>query len=96
MAVVFDRRALADIEAIFDWIAKDSPSIARSVVERLLSSIDVLAEYPEIGRAGSEAGTREWIVPKLPYIVVYEVDPDSDVVIVVVFHGAQDRPLNNP
>jgi addiction module RelE/StbE family toxin len=96
MAVVFDRRALADIEAIFDWIAKDSPSIARSVVERLLSSIDVLAEYPEIGRAGSEAGTREWIVPKLPYIVVYEVDPDSDVVIVAVFHGAQERPLNNP
>jgi hypothetical protein len=31
-------------------------------------------------------------VPRLPYIVVHEIDDDSDEVIVVgVFHGAQAR-----
>jgi hypothetical protein len=31
-------------------------------------------------------------VPRLPYIVVYEVDASTDQLIVIaVFHGTQDR-----
>jgi hypothetical protein len=37
-------------------------------------------------------GPYEWTVPRLPYIIVHELDEDSDEVIVVgVFHGAQAR-----
>ena len=34
-----------------------------------------------MGRAGREPGTREWVVPRLPYIVVYEVHEERDEVI---------------
>ena len=44
-----------------------------------------------MGRAGRAEGTREWVVPRLPYIVVYEVHGDSrEVLVIAVFHGAQD------
>jgi toxin ParE1/3/4 len=34
----------------------------------------------------------EWVVPRLPYIVVYEVDEArGEVIVAAVFHGAQNR-----
>ena len=34
----------------------------------------------------------EWVVPRLPYVVVYEVDQEQErIVVTAVFHGAQDR-----
>lgn len=35
MKLVFDDRALADLENIFGWIAQDSPATAKKVVDRL-------------------------------------------------------------
>lgn len=92
MKLVFDDQALADIEDIFEWIARDSPATARSVVDRLLSSTELLISFPSMGHAGHDPGTLEWVVPRLPYIVVYEIDRAQDMIIVTaVFHGAQDR-----
>jgi toxin ParE1/3/4 len=92
MNLVFDDRAVADLEAIYHWIAQDSPAAAKSVVERLFGSIELLIPFPFIGRIGHVPGTFEWVVPRLPYIVVYEVDRMGErVIITAVFHGAQDR-----
>ena len=92
MKLVFDDRALADLEGVYDWIAKDNPSAAKAVVERMFASIEHLAAHPRMGHAGRDAGTLEWVVPRLPYIVIYEVDEAADAVVVVaVVHGAQDR-----
>ena len=46
-----------------------------------------------MGRAGRVAGTHEWVVRGLPYIIVYEIgtiDPD-ELLILGIFHGARDR-----
>ncbi|WP_454626476.1 type II toxin-antitoxin system RelE/ParE family toxin [Bradyrhizobium cenepequi] len=92
MKLVFDDRAIAEYENIYHSIAQDSPSAASAVVERLFSSIELLSSFPFMGRAGRDADTFEWPVPRLPYIAVYEVDKAQDRVIVTgVFHGAQDR-----
>jgi len=92
MKLVFDERALADLESIFDWIAQDSPASARIVIDRLFSSIELLVSFPFMGHAGRDSGMLEWVVPRLPYIVVYQVDQAQDRVVVTgVFHGAQDR-----
>jgi addiction module RelE/StbE family toxin len=92
MQIVFDDRAIADLESIYHWIAKDSPTTAKNVVDRLFSSIELLTSFPRIGRTGHVSGTLEWVVPRLPYIVVYEVDQSRErVVVVAVFHGARDR-----
>jgi plasmid stabilization system protein ParE len=92
MKLVFDDLALSDLEDIFNWIANDNSAAAKAVVERIFSSVEHLAKFPHMGHAGRDAGTFEWVVPRLPYIVVYEIHRDRNEVIVVgVVHGARDR-----
>jgi toxin ParE1/3/4 len=91
MKLIFDDRALADLEGIYHWIAQDSPRAAKAVVERIFASTELLASFPYVGRPGRDAGTREWVVPRLPYIAVYEVHEErGEVIVIAVFHGAQD------
>jgi plasmid stabilization system protein ParE len=62
------------------------------VVERLFESIEHLITFPRMGHVGRDDATLEWVVPQLPYIVVYEMLPERDEIIVTaVVHGAQDR-----
>jgi toxin ParE1/3/4 len=92
MELVFDDQAIADIENIFSWIAEDSPATAKIVTDRLFGSIELLISFPFIGHVGHDPDTLEWVVPRLPYVVVYEVDRAREQIIVTgVFHGAQDR-----
>jgi len=92
MKLVFDDQALADLEDIFGWIAQDSPATAKIVVDRLFSSTELLISFPFMGHAGRDPDTFEWPVPRLPYVVVYEVDQAKErVVVTAVLHGAQDR-----
>ena len=50
-----------------------------------------LAHFPRSGRNGGTPNTREIVVPKLPYIIVYRIKLDC-AEIVAVFHAAEDRP----
>lgn len=92
MKLRFDEKALVDLENIFNWIARDSPAAAKAVVDRVFASAEHLPAFPQMGHAGRDEGTYEWVVPKLPYIVIYEIDAAASAVIVVaVVHGAQER-----
>jgi len=92
MRLIFDDQALADLEGIFEWIAKDNPAAARAVVDRLFSSTELLTSFPFMGHAGRDPDTFEWVVPRLPYIVVYDVnEARGEVIVTAVFHGAQNR-----
>jgi plasmid stabilization system protein ParE len=92
MKIVVRARADEDLDRIYDWIAQDNPQAARDVIRRIRAKIGKLAEtgFPEMGRPGIEPGTRELI--EAPYIIIYEFHVDRDeVVILAIFHGAQDR-----
>ncbi len=92
MKLIFDDLALADLEGIYNWIAKDNPAAAKAVVERLFESVEHLATFPNMGHAGRDGGTLEWAVPRLPYIVVYEVRTEqNEIIVAAVVHGARDR-----
>jgi toxin ParE1/3/4 len=92
MRLVFDDQAIADLEGIYHWIAQESPAAAKRVTERLFSSIELLTSFPLMGHIGRVPETFEWVVPRLPYIVVYEVDRAGQrVIVTAVLHGAQDR-----
>ena len=92
MDVRFRARARADLRAIHSWIAKDSPETAARVVDRILRSVERLAQFPQMGRKGKVEGTREWPIPRLPYIVVYEIEEALNrLTVLAIFHSAQDR-----
>jgi hypothetical protein len=50
-----------------------------------------LGHFPGLGHRGAVLGTYEWIVPQLPYIIVYEFIGGNRVVVLGIFHAAQDR-----
>jgi toxin ParE1/3/4 len=47
--------------------------------------------FPYRGRPGRQAGTRELVVMP-PYLIVYRVSGTEAVMILRVWHAAQDRP----
>jgi toxin ParE1/3/4 len=91
MIVRFSSDAKADIQLIFEYIARDNPKIAARVVSDIEISTRRLALFPLSGRSGAVPTTRELVVPRLPYIAVYRVN-DETVEIIAVFHAAQDKP----
>jgi plasmid stabilization system protein ParE len=56
--------ALADVTAIYRYIAPDDPSPAARVIERIQSAVRLLADVPHRGRAGRWPDTRELVVPR--------------------------------
>jgi toxin ParE1/3/4 len=92
MRVAIREAAGSDLDRIHAWIAKDRPRSADAVIARVLESAERLGRFPYMGHAGVVPGTFEWVVPGLPYIIVYEVLAADDLLVVTaVFHGAQDR-----
>ncbi len=90
MRVRYRREALDDLISIHEYIRREDPRVATAVVSRIEQAITRLALFPNSGRPGALAETRELVVPGLPYIVVYQVTSDA-ATIVAIFHGAQDR-----
>jgi toxin ParE1/3/4 len=87
----FTERAEAHLESILDYIHKDNPAAAQRVGHAIRTAAEMLRYFPEVGRRGRVLGTREWVVRGLPYIIVYEVMPDETLIVLGVFHGAQDE-----
>ena len=85
--------AAKDLKEIVDFIEKDSTETARSVATKLFNSANSLDLMPNRGRPGRVKGTRELIVPGLPYLIVYRVVA-SAVHILRIYHGARNRPAS--
>lgn len=89
----YTAQAREHIAAIYSYIRDRNPAAATQVVARVRLAAERLAEFPRMGHAGRVADTYEWVVRGLPYIIVYQHGAtDSDEVLILgVFHGAQDR-----
>jgi addiction module RelE/StbE family toxin len=70
-------------------IAQDNPEAAKRVMKRIRGSVKRLAAFPMSGRRGHVTGTREVVIPGLPYLVVYQVRGEH-VEILRVFHTSQE------
>jgi plasmid stabilization system protein ParE len=78
-----------DLQAIRDFIGRDSPRYATMVVERIVAAVDILERFPLAGRQvpeHSREDLRELVRP--PYRIVYRVVGDG-VHIVTVFRSSQ-------
>lgn len=89
MRINWSQPALADLEAIYDFIARDSSQYAVRFVRRLLEAIERLASLPMRGRIVPEGDGRHREIFEPPYRIVYRVEDDVVHVIRLV-HGARD------
>ena len=90
MRVKWLKRALANLDAEGEYIAQDSLKSAYKVVSKIHHSVNQLNQFPAMGRAGRVHGTRELVIPGLPYIIPYRVR-NGDVEILRVFHTSRKR-----
>ncbi len=91
-AIRWSPEAVADLQDIHDWIARDSPRYARAMVSRLVEAVEQLVVQPRSGRTMPEAHDptiRELIVES--YRLVYRVR-DEHVEVITVFHAARLPP----
>ncbi len=79
--------ALDDVEAIAEYINRDSPAYTRAVVNKILGAARNLEDFPNAGRIVPELDDetiRECFV--YSYRLIYRIQ-DQDVLIVAVVHG---------
>ena len=91
MRLVWSLPAINDRVAIFDHIEQDSAEAATTADDRIEAQVEILEQFPEIGRPGRIGGTREFVIQRTPYIAVYRVTAEG-VLILRVIHGARQWP----
>jgi toxin ParE1/3/4 len=91
MRVRWTPAAADNLEHIKNFLAEHQPQLAQSTVLELYQAIRSLKISPRRGRPGREAGTRELVLPRLPYIVAYRIKAET-LEILHIYHGAQNRP----
>jgi toxin ParE1/3/4 len=89
MRVAFSAEAIEDLLQLRSFIATENPDAAHRLAAKLVAACDALERFPQRGRSGVVSGTRE-LASVPPYVIVYEVSA-GDVVILRIWHGAQDR-----
>lgn len=91
MHVRWTRTALANLDEEAAYIAQSNPQAAADIVERVEKAVQLLADFPAMGRPGRVSGTRELVVNDTPYIVPYRVRGET-VHLLRVFHTARKWP----
>ena len=91
MRVRWTTDAADDLERICDDISETSPDSARRIARTIVEGVASLRAFPNRGRIGRVDGTRELVFAPLPFVAVYEVH--EEVQVLRVLHGAQQWPL---
>ena len=81
-------RALGRLDSIAAYIAKDSPTRAKTFTQELRKKVDILKSQ-QIGTAWKVFGTRQYVLHP-NYIAIYTVK-GSEVHILTILHSAQER-----
>ena len=80
-----------DLASARSYIARDNLPAADRQVDRVLAAVAGLLQFPDIGRPGRRAGTRELVVSRTPYVVAYRLRAEI-IEILRVMHGRQRWP----
>jgi toxin ParE1/3/4 len=76
--LVWTPQAEEDLIGIYSFIALDSPAAADRVLARLQASVEMLARNPRLFQRRPDIRPSARILVEWPYLVVYEIHPDSD------------------
>ena len=76
--LVWTPQAEEDLIGIYSFIALDSPAAADRVLARLQASVEMLARNPRIFQRRPDIRPSARILVEWPYLVLYEIHPDSD------------------
>lgn len=92
--VLWQDQAIADLDRILDYIERESPQGALTMARAIREGAEaLLSKYSKIGRRGRVAGTRELVIARTPFVLVYRLRRSPQrVEILRLLHGAQKWP----
>ncbi len=88
--VVWSESAVVDLEAVVEYIARDSEYYAAAFADKVLKAVEKLGTFPKMGRIVPEYGRddlRELIFQS--YRIIYKVGSEQ-VAIVALVHSSMD------
>ena len=92
LKVLWTEEAEQDLENILSYYLEQAGMrVAESIYTRVKKQVGMLDVFPERTRPGRAAGTREYIISRLPYIAVVDVGIDT-VLVLNVIHTAKKYP----
>jgi len=94
MRVVWTPEAEQDRDEVWQYIAADSVAAAARMDELFSDAAAQLVDFPELGRPGKIACTRE-LIPHQNYRLVYEIDGDTVWMLALVHTARLWPPLRD-
>lgn len=92
MLVEWTVAASGDLDSIYAFVAEDDVDAASRQIFKVIEIAEsLLPENPGLGRPGRAPFTRELIIPRTPYLVVYRVS-GGILQILRVLHSARKWP----
>ena len=89
MKVRYTRQAISDLVGIADYIHDRNPSAAIKVDTAIRSTIELLTDFPKLGRDRPDLNARSLGVPRYPYTVYYRIE-SNEVWIVHIRHDRRE------
>jgi len=83
--------AAKDLGIVLEYIAADDAVAAHRVAQAIRTASERLDQFPQMGCSGASAGTRELVVPSLPYVLVYR-EQGPAIQILRLLHTRQKWP----
>lgn len=91
--VHWTNEAETDLENILTYyLDQAGEGVAKAVHQRIREQIGTLRHFPERCRIGRLAGTREFILSRLPYLAVVQIEGQTVYVLNLV-HTARQFPF---
>lgn len=88
MAVLWSKKAKNDLFKVEMYSQQFGKDVVLELMAFLFKSIESLELWPNLGKAGRLPGTRELVLSKYPFLVVYRYQEET-IEILRVFHVSQ-------
>ena len=88
--VVHTRAARADLDEIWDYIARDNLSAADEMIDRLVAQAQLIATQPRMGRSRFDLATELRSFPVGDYLLFYRPTDHQGIQVVRILHGRRD------
>ena len=84
MLIEWSQTAEDDLIVALTWyIEQENAALGQKIADRIFAATDRLAVFPHSGRPGLLTGTRELVLPDLPYFIVYRVNARGEIMRVL-------------
>ncbi|PZM10319.1 type II toxin-antitoxin system RelE/ParE family toxin [Rhizobium tubonense] len=94
MRIVWAPFARDDLISIRSYISQHNPKAARLTAVRILHTVNLLSERPELGMSTHRDDVRRLLVSNSVYSIIYRLR-ESDIEIIEIFDGRQAAPRSN-